>query len=126
MNINIHPERKRGKLLSMFLIFSLVANPSLILFYVVSIIDPTLRQAVLSQGELTPELNILLSICSFAFAFAIWKWKKWGVYGFIIIYLIEFVIIMSKGQDTFQFTLFWILGIIFSIFLFRPVWRYME
>lgn len=120
------PERKRGKLLKAFLIFNFVVHPLLVLFFLVAIIDPTLHQAALSEGGLTPELNILLSICSFAFAIAIWKWKKWGVYGFTTNALIQLIVSMSKGKDLLQYTLFGILGIIFLISLFRSVWRYME
>jgi hypothetical protein len=88
--------RKRSGCLTAYLIFALIGNPLVGLYYLV---EGT------PVGELPPTLpawhavlGLLLSLANFVFVIAIWKWKRWGVYGLVGSALVVFLLnVISVG-----------------------------
>ncbi|MBU0511872.1 MAG: hypothetical protein KJ638_09265 [Chloroflexi bacterium] len=120
------PERKRGGCLTAFLVLMLVVSP----LYVLVGLLPTSEEV----SELLPKwpqwailLMGLLGLANFVFALAIWKWKRWGVYGFAgaaIVFFVANVIRGGVGIYGAFFGLAITIGIL--VRLVRPVWQEME
>jgi hypothetical protein len=113
---------ERGGCLTAFLIFMLILNPLTALYYLFS--GSTLRQALPTLPAWAIPTLAILAIANFVFALAIWKWKKWGLYGFAATSLIVFVInLISIG---FFPALSGLIGLGLLVFLLRNVWGQME
>lgn len=71
-------------------------------------------------------INGALSLLSIVFLIGVWKYKKWGFYGFTAAAIISIIIsIMSTGSILISL----ISGLIFPVilyFLIRPIWNYMS
>lgn len=88
-------EKKRGFWLSAFLILMFIANPLTAFLYfsnpeaIVNTLPNATVGLIYFLGTMTL-VNIVLAI-------SIWKWKKWGVYGFFVIVAIAFVTNIHMG-----------------------------
>ena len=85
-------EKKRGFWLSAFLVLMFIANPLSSFTY---FSNPDLM--VNAFPKATPEIiyfMAFMAIVNLFLAIAIWRWLKWGVYGFYISISIAFVINM--------------------------------
>lgn len=68
-------------------------------------------------------LTGLWALADCVFAIGIWKWKRWGVYGFIGSSLVAFLVnLMTTG---FVLALLGLAGVGILIVLVRPAWRQM-
>lgn len=106
--------RKQGGCLSAFLALALIGNVALGLL------------SLLNVGEVG-ELSIIAALLNFAgagFAIAIWKWQKWGVYGYIAVIGITALINLATGYYTAAAQ--GIVPIVFLSLLIRPVWGQMD
>ena len=68
----------------------------------------------------------ILSLLSIVFLFGVWKYKKWGFYGFIAVSIINIVLSIFMGGDIITSV---ISGLIFPLilyFLIRPIWNNMN
>lgn len=74
-------------------------------------------------GELSL-VSALMNFAGFGFAIAIWKWKKWGVYGYIGVIGITAFINLATGNYTAAAQ--GIIPIVLLSLLVRPVWGQME
>lgn len=123
-------ERKRGGCLTAFLIMTLIMVPLAGLYYLLEAFGVRLatfgvRQAIPSMpGWSIPVLG-LLSIPIFLFSLAIWKWKKWGIYGFCASASLAFVINLSIGVPI-AGALLGLVSIVILVLLVSRVWSYME
>ena len=114
---------KRGGCLTAFLILMLVANSLTSLLYL--LFSGIIRQASPNiPGWVTIILGIFGAI-NFLLSLAIWKWKKWGLYGFGASTVIVFIINLSIGTPILN-SLFGLLGIIILAFLVKPLWNNFE
>ena len=113
---------KRGGCLTAFLIVMLIANPLVAIYYFVA--GSTVSQSLPNLPEWTVPALGIIGIANFAFAVAIWKWKKWGMYGFVISAGITFLI-NAIGINILT-ALFGLIGVALLAFLLRQVWSQME
>lgn len=115
-------ERKRGGCLTAFLILALVVNPLLGLYYLVQ--GATISQMLPNVPTwIIPVLGVL-SLVNFGFIIAIWRWKKWGVYGFVGLTAIVLVInLLTIGITAIPAG---VLSLAVLGFLLRPVWDDMD
>jgi len=91
-NEDVSLERKRGFWLSAFLVLMFIANPLTSFTY---FSNPDLLASAFPKA--TPEIIYFMgfmAIVNLFLAIAIWRWVKWGVYGFYISISIAFVINM--------------------------------
>jgi hypothetical protein len=113
---------KRGGCLTAFLIFMLITNPLVAIYYFVS--GSSVTQALPAMPAWIIPILGVGSIANFIFALAIWKWKKWGMYGFAasagIVFFINAIYINIL-------TALWgLVGIGLLAYLLRQVWSQME
>lgn len=111
---NILEERKQGGCLSTFLILAMLANLGFGILTLIMADD---------FGELSL-VSALMNFAGFGFAIAIWKWKKWGVYGYIGVIGITAFINLATGNYTAAAQ--GIIPIVLLSLLVRPVWGQME
>ncbi len=125
MSTEVSPERKRGGCLTAFLITTLVVSP----LYVIVALLPMSAEAQQSLPN-WPQWAIymlgLVGLALFVCAFAIWKWKRWGVYGFAAATVVFLASSVLQGKLSIVAALFG-LGIVMAILvsLVRPVWQKM-
>jgi hypothetical protein len=67
----------------------------------------------------------LCSLIGVLCGFAVWKWKKIGVYGFIATTIVIFIFNLALGINIFAAVL-GLLGPVLLIILLRPVWSYLD
>ena len=106
-------EKKRGTFLTVWLILILIANVAIALFY-----------AALS---FTSDIYTLFAIISFfnvSFTVALFRWDKWGFYGFCGSTVVTFIINLILGAGLTS-----VLGFV-SIFILyiamKPKWEYFK
>ena len=84
----------------------------------------TLRQTVPAMPAWAIPILIVLGVANFIFVIGVWKWKKWGVYGFGVVSLVAFVInLISIGILG---AIFGLVGLGILIFLLRNAWAQMD
>ncbi len=88
-------ERNRGGCLRTFLILVLTANALAALFLLNA--DDVFKYNLPSLPGLALEVYTVVSFANVVFALAIWKLKKWGMYGFIISTLVAVVVNVLSG-----------------------------
>lgn len=114
--------RKRGGCLTAWLAFLMLANLLLAIQYLIA--GSVARQAIPVLPAWIVPLMGLLALANCVFAIGIWKWKRWGLYGFIGSSLAAFVVnLMTTG---FVLALLGLVGVGILAFLLRPVWRHLE
>ena len=69
-------------------------------------------------------VSALMNFAGFGFAIAIWRWKKWGVYGYIGVIGITAFFYLVTGNYTAAAQ--GIIPIVLLSLLVRPVWGQME
>ena len=105
-----------------FLVLMLIVNPLVALQYLVG--GAMIKQSLPSFPTALLPVLALLTFANLAFAIAIWKWKRWGLYGFIASSAIAFLINLTTiGVGT---ALLGLLGVVLLAVLVRPVWSQME
>lgn len=119
---NVQPKTQptRGKFLSGYLIFMMVVNLFIGIYYIANSSTRTIPR-------LSPELITLSGIASlanFVFAMALWNWKKWGLYGFMVSAAFAFMVNLANFGLTTALT--GLAGLAFLIFLLRKIWGEME
>ncbi|GAB6188031.1 hypothetical protein [Thermopirellula anaerolimosa] len=114
--------RKRGGCLTAWLVFLILANLWVALQNLVA--GAIARQAIPDLPAWVMPLTGLWALADCVFAIGIWKWKRWGLYGFIGSSLAAFVVnLMTTG---FVLALLGLVGVGILAFLLRPVWRHLE
>jgi hypothetical protein len=115
-------ERKRGGCFTLFIVLMLITNPLTGLLYVLA--GSIILQALPNVPPWAILLLTALAFVNFVFALAIWKWKKWGVYGFagssLVIFVINTLTLGIVGG------LLGLVSVALLAFLARPVWNAME
>ena len=114
--------QKRGGCLTAFLMFALTSNPFIALFFL--LIAPAIQRDFRQVAWVIP-VSVLGAIVSFFLALAVWKWKKWGVYGYAASYIIGIIISLSSGLPVYS-ALLGLLGLAILISLVRPAWKHFE
>jgi mannose/fructose/N-acetylgalactosamine-specific phosphotransferase system component IIC len=113
---------KRGGCLTAFLIFMLIVNPLVAIYYFVA--GSSVAQALPHMPTWVIPVLGLGCLANFVFAIGIWKWKKWGMYGFAasagIVFFINAIYINVL-------TALWgLVGVGLLAYLLRQAWSQME
>lgn len=115
-------EEKRGGCLTTFLVLMIIFNSLTTIFYLVA------NENTLKLPQNVPSWTIYLfsifGILNTVFAILVWKWKKIGVYGFILSALVIFGINMSNGVGFTSFI--GLLGPAILVLLVKPVWQHLD
>jgi hypothetical protein len=118
MESEVPSGRERGGCLSVLLVLMLIANPLTGLYYLA--FGSAVRQALPNLPAWALLVLGILAFGNFACALAVWRWKKWGIYGFAASSLVIFLINASYiGVLTAALGL---LGIAILALLVRPLW----
>jgi len=114
---------KRGGCLTTILIGMLILNPLTAIYFFIIAGSSTNHSLSNTPAWIIPYL-ITGCVANFIFSIAIWKWKKWGLYGLAGVSVIGFIINAIY------------IGILYSLlgfanaatlaFLLRQTWRQME
>lgn len=114
---------RRGSLLTGFLLLMGVIYAVVALTYFLG--GDNVRQAIPEMKNWVVILMGILGLSGVGFTVAIWKWKKWGVYGIGTIVVITFIIKVyfavpiPKASGGFI-----ALAILYA--LLRPFWKFMD
>ncbi len=120
-NLDETNERKRSGCLKTWLVLAIIANSIIALFSWFSAAN--LPYAAGDYGALFV-LGGFLNLTCVGFAIAIFKWKKWGVYGYACCILATIILNLSLGNALFALQGLLPLGIL--ILLIRPHWDQMD
>lgn len=116
-------EPKRGGCLAAWLIVMVLANVILATFYASAFFAPAANAQPLPAGLVL--LIVVLLVANAVFAVAIWRWQRWGVYGFATTTSVAFLLnVYLRTPVTQIFTGF--IGLLILIALVRPVWAQMR
>lgn len=111
----------RGGCLTTFLILMFIANPVAGLYYLFA--GSTVTQTVPNFPGWGIPLFVALSFANLVFAIGIWRWKRWGVYGFVVSAGVAFVVnLLASGILP---ALAGLLGLAILGFLLRDAWGQM-
>jgi len=120
--------RERHPSLAAWLVLLALANGfsavSYLFMWVSLLIIKSGSDSSVSIGMALPSLA-LTSLTALIFIFAVYKWKKWGVYGFALTTLITFSINMKMGVSNIT-AILGLLGITVLVYLIRPYWDQMD
>lgn len=113
----IRKKKTRGILLTIFLVLGIIINSySSVMWLLQMILN---KKAIYSK---TP-LFFLTTTVTLIFLQAIWKGKKWGVYGFISWVLITLFVL---GKDmALENVIYSVASLLLFVFLIFPTWRYL-
>ena len=121
---NTERPESRGGCLTAFLVFALIANAFVSVFYVNSLI-----QGTMNGQPLPPQWAIVLltigGAVNVASSIAVWKWKRWGVYSFFAMATVALGVNLAIGVPAFSLVM-GLLGPVILALLIRPIWRYMR
>ena len=111
-------KRKHSSCLTAFLALAIVVNSAFALMTWAAVPD------VLSSNRPIVIFAGALNLACAGFAIAVYKWKEWGVYGYVSTSVVSAVInYIGMG---FWGALMGILGIPIVLLLMRPVWNQMK
>jgi len=102
----------------------LIGNALTALNFLCSLTGSRTAYSVLNHPEWAiPPLGFL-GIVNFVCLIAIWKWKRWGMYGFAASAAVTFII--NAISLSIFLALFALIGVVLIGFLVRPVWNQMD
>lgn len=113
--VNVAEAPKRGGCLTAFLIVAMIGNVLLSLFQWLSV------QNLYVSDKPHAFLGGTLNAVAVVFAIAVWKWKRWGVYGYIGTIGVSILLNLMVGQILFAVQ--GLVPIALLIGLLRPVWK---
>ena len=116
-------EKKRNGWLTTWLVLMLVSNLLVGIAYLFTM--PAIKQALPrfpTWGIIVLDVGCILNI---VFVIALFKWKKWGIYGLGVNSVVAFLVNISFGTAIFN-AFFGFLGLGILALLLRPVWNYFE
>jgi len=122
-------ERSRGGCLTAYLLFFLILIPVTVLYslFVLLFAWSAIQETLPTIPRWYWLWGALLGIANFVSVFAIWKWKKWGIYSFIGLSILGFAVDLSRsiGGGVLNFIRSVVLVTILLI-LARKVWNLLE
>jgi hypothetical protein len=114
--------RQRGGCLTAYLILTLITSPIMGVWYLL------FGSSVAAMLPQTPAWTIpvlgVMALLHFVFGLAVWQWKRWGVYGFVVMSIAGFLI--NAATSGVMNALTGLIGLIIIIALVRPIWHEME
>jgi len=122
-NMESEPKNRSGCLTVMIVSWMVFSLPAAIMYFsnkyilIYNLLPRMPHSSMYSMG--------LFSLAQFVFAIAIFNWKKWGLYGFIILSSMTFILNVAWGIP-FLYLISTIIGYVIMYFLLRPAWKYFE
>lgn len=89
------PLKQRHGCLTAYLVLMIVANSATALIYLVGSED--IRRSVPNMPDLVFPVLIAAGIFNLICAIALFRWKKWGFWGFVVSAVVVFAINLSGG-----------------------------
>lgn len=120
--------RERHPSLSAWLVLLALSNGFSALIYGFMWITLVL---IKSSAESTSKISSALptlavtSIFALIFIYALYKWKKWGLFGFAATTLVTFAMYMKMGMNN-LIAIMALIGITVLVYLIRPYWNQMD
>jgi len=119
-------EKKRGWLLSVWLVLLPIANtvtllPPLWMLLTFNVIILPLSRAYAYGEDIF--FSVIVLILNIVFSYAAWKWKKWGVFGLGFMSLVALFMSVWSFYSI-ELAPVGLVGIIVLIILVRRVWKY--
>jgi hypothetical protein len=114
---------EKGGCLRLYLFVAIVMNLLTGLFYF--IFHDKIQAGPPKLPDWTIYLVGALSLLNAIFCFAVWKLKKFGVHGFIIVGLVGFALNLKLGLNV-GMAIAGLLGPVIMVILVRPIWRHMD
>ena len=126
----VRQERKQIVLLRLFLVFyillSSISGLYSVLLLALQVIVYIVTHQLLPKGVLVLLLIAMSSTINVISSLAIWKWKQWGVYGFVSSVLISFLALgINKGIDLIDIVVSFAILLLFT-WLIIPIWCYLK
>jgi len=115
-------ERKREGCLTIFLIMMLVVNLVTGFYFLVT--SFVARQSLPAFPAWIIPVSGLLCMANVVFTLAIWKWKKWGLYGFACSVAAAYIVNLVTTKMLWN--VFGLIGVLLLAFLLRPHWSHMD
>lgn len=133
-------EKKRGLLLTIWLILMLIANLVNTVYQFYFILNKILYGSKLLENVpmfaiMMPTIPFwvtisfgILSLLDLIFVIFLFKWRKWAFYGFIATLIIEFLLdfITLSTISVLYKSILSLLGLIILYLLLRPKWNHLE
>jgi len=121
-------ERKRGRFLTVWLILLPIANTVISLWCWIVLFILGMQSAVFGYdwgGIVTLAIIPIVPILNIVFSVAVWKWKRWGVFGLGVMSIAASFV---SGWSVLFFYLapVGLVGIIVLAILVRPIWKHFE
>jgi hypothetical protein len=116
-------QRQRGGCLTAWLAVVIIINPLVSLNYLAT--GSNLKDTYPHRPGWAIPVLILAGFANCIFGIAVWKWQKWGVYGFVAVSLLAFVVNVASGIPIIL-ALFGFVGLAILAYLVRNVWDQME
>ncbi|MCX7902809.1 MAG: hypothetical protein N2483_11165, partial [Burkholderiaceae bacterium] len=110
--------RKRSGCLSAFLVLAMIGNS------LMALLTCSLAADMPSSEQPLSIFAGLLNLACIGFAIAIWKWKRWGVYGYVICLGVFFIINVVLGDI--ETAIRGLVPIGLLIWLISPVWKQLD
>ncbi|NCO96528.1 MAG: hypothetical protein COY38_05245 [Candidatus Aenigmarchaeota archaeon CG_4_10_14_0_8_um_filter_37_24] len=116
-------EKKRGGLLTAWLILMIIANSFTTLTYLF------LNSLIIAAFPNVPSsifyIYGALELANVIFAIFLFKWKKWAFFAFCTSAVIIFIMNVSIGLSIFT-ALFGLIGIVILYLILKPKWNLLE
>ncbi len=110
--------KQRGGCLTALLVLMMIANPLVGLMYLVN--GDAIQRAIHAPGWAIPVLGGA-SLLNFASAVGVWRFKKWGVYGFLAMSAVALTVNLIVGIAPLQIMI-GLIGPAILVALVRPLW----
>ena len=114
--------RSRGGCLTAFLIVMMIVNPLVAIMYLAT--GSAIQRSLDAPSWAIPVLGIFC-IVNFVAAIALWRWKKWGFYAFVVSSLVALVINIMIGLPLYQ-VVFGPIGVVILYALLHKIWDQLE
>jgi len=116
-------ERNRGGCLTAFLVAMMIINPLVAILYLAA--GSTIAKNLPNAPSWSIPVLGIFCIVNFAGAIALWRWKRWGFYAFVVSALVALVVNIIIGIPLYQ-VIWGPLGVVILYALLRRVWDELE
>lgn len=120
--------RERHASLSAWLVLLALSNGfSALIYGFMWITLVIIKNSADSSSKISTSLPTLAltGLAALIFIYGVYKWKKWGLYGFGATTLITFGVYMKMGVNNFV-AIMCLIGISVLVYLIRPYWDQMD
>ena len=119
-------EKKRGRFLAVWLVLVPIVN-SVMLFLTFTLISLTYESGQdMSALKVIAYSSVIVIILNIVSSVAVWKWKRWGVYGLGLMTLATAGVMNWPVPLFFFFSFVQLVEIVVLAILVRPIWKHLK